>query len=367
MNEKTILILVNKQTTVINFRLEVVAALVQAGYHVYVSVPEGDRLHEIEAVGAQIIQTDVSRHGTNPLEDFKLMLTYKKLIRKTNPNLVLTYTIKPNIYGGMASALCGVPYVANITGLGTAVENGGLMQKLTLFLYNLGLRKVQKVFFQNTENRRFFETHKIALGRHDSLPGSGVNLEKFTLLPYPESDTVEFGFISRIMKEKGIEQYVDTAKAIREKYPNTRFHVVGFGEPEYEERMRKLDAEGVLVFHGLSKDVRKEIQNFHCVIHPTFYPEGMSNVLLESAASGRPIISTDRFGCREAIDDGVNGYIVRERDSADLIEKTEKFLQLSPEAREEMGKRGREKVVREFDRNIVVQKYLDVAAEATKE
>lgn len=367
MNGKTILILVNKQTTVINFRLEVVAALVRAGYNVYVSVPEGDRLHEIEAVGAKIIRTNVSRHGTNPLEDFKLMLTYKKQIRETKADLVLTYTIKPNIYGGMASAICGVPYVANITGLGTAVENGGLMQKLTLFLYKLGLRKVQKVFFQNTENRRFFETHKIALGRHDSLPGSGVNLEKFTLLPYPESDTVEFGFVSRIMKEKGIEQYVDTAKAIRAKYPNTRFHVVGFGEPEYEARMQQLDAEGVIVFHGLSNDVRREIASFHCVIHPTFYPEGMSNVLLESAASGRPIISTDRFGCREAIDDGVNGYVVRERDSADLIEKTEKFLQLSPEAREEMGKRGREKVAREFDRNIVVQKYLDVAAEATKE
>lgn len=192
-----------------------------------------------------------------------------------------------------------------------------------------------------------------------------MNLTKFTLLPYPAGDTVEFGFVSRIMKEKGIEQYIDTAKAVREKYPNTRFHVVGFGEAEYEERMRELDREGVLVFHGLSNDVRKEIANFHCVIHPTFYPEGMSNVLLESAASGRPIISTDRFGCREAIDDGVTGFIVRERDSADLIEKTEQFLQLTPTEREEMGKRGREKVEREFDRNIVVRKYLDTAAEYT--
>lgn len=365
MNGKTILILVNKQTTVINFRLEVVAALVKSGYSVHVSVPEGDRLGEIEAVGANVIKTDVARHGTNPLEDFKLMLQYRKLIREIRPDLVLTYTIKPNIYGGMASALCGVPYIANITGLGTAVENGGLMQKLTLFLYKLGLRKAKKVFFQNTENRRFFETHKIACGKHDSLPGSGVNLTKFQLLPYPQGDMVEFGFVSRIMKEKGIGQYIDTAKAIREKYPNTRFHVVGFGEAEYEERMRQLDREGVLVFHGLSNDVRKEIQSFHCVIHPTFYPEGMSNVLLESAASGRPIISTDRFGCREAIDDGVNGFIVRERDSADLIEKTERFLQLTPQEREEMGKRGREKMEREFDRNIVVQKYLDAAAQYT--
>ncbi len=366
MADKTILILVNKQTTVINFRLEVVATLVKAGYAVYVSVPEGDRLREIEAVGAQIIKTDVARHGTNPLQDFGLMLQYVKLIRKINPNLVLTYTIKPNIYGGMACSLTGIPYIANITGLGTAVENGGMMQKLTLFLYKLGLRKAKKVFFQNAENRRFFEAHKIALGRHDSLPGSGVNLEKFSLLDYPESDTVEFAFISRIMREKGIEQYLDTARYITKKYPNTRFHVVGFGEPEYEEKMKQLDREGLIVFHGLSNDVRAEIQNMHCIIHPTFYPEGMSNVLLESAACGRPIISTDRFGCREAIDDGVTGFIVREQDSADLIEKTEKFLSLSFAQRKEMGLRGREKVSREFDRNIVVQKYLEAAAQYAK-
>lgn len=363
MSEKTILVLVNKQTTVINFRLEVVAALVQAGYTVYVSVPDGDRLGEIEAVGAKIIKTDVARHGTNPLQDFALMLKYVKLIRKIKPQLVLTYTIKPNIYGGMASTLCRVPYIANITGLGTAVESGGMMQKLTLFLYKLGLRKASKVFFQNAENRRFFETHKIALGQHDSLPGSGVNLEKFKLLDYPADGIVNFAFISRIMREKGIEEYLETAKYITEKYPNTRFHVVGFGEPEYEERMQQLDREGLIVFHGLSKDVREKIKDMHCIIHPTFYPEGMSNVLLESAACGRPIISTDRFGCREAIDDGVNGYIVKERDSADLIEKTETFLSLTYEQRRNMGLCGREKVSREFDRNIVVKKYLDAAAQ----
>ncbi|MGN0571793.1 MAG: glycosyltransferase family 4 protein [Candidatus Fimenecus sp.] len=362
MSAKTILILVNKQTTVINFRLEVVQALVQAGYTVYVSVPEGDRLKEIEAVGAHIVKTEVARHGTNPVQDFALMLRYVKLIRTIKPQLVLTYTIKPNIYGGMACSVTGTPYIANITGLGTAVENGGMLQKLTVFLYRVGLRKAKKVFFQNAENRRFFETRRIALGRHDSLPGSGVNLEKFRLLDYPETDTVEFAFISRIMREKGIEEYLETAKYITEKYPNTRFHVCGFGEQDYEDRMQQLDREGLIVYHGLLTDVRVMLKDAHCVIHPTFYPEGMSNVLLESAASGRPIISTDRFGCREAIDDGVNGFIIRERDSRDLIEKTERFLSLSFEERKQMGIRGREKVAREFDRNIVVQKYLDAAA-----
>lgn len=361
MNKNTILVLANKYTTIVNFRLEVMEALVKAGYDVYVSLPDHERLKEIEAVGAKTIITEISRRGTNPIEDLKLMPTYRKLIRRLKPSLVLTYTIKPNVYGGMACALCKVPYVANITGLGTAVENGGLMQKLTMFLYRLGLGKANAVFFQNSENRAFFEKHRIAIGKHDSLPGSGVNLEKFHLMEYPADGEVHFAFISRIMREKGIEQYLDTARAIREKHDNVFFHVCGFGDEVYENKMAALDKEGLIIFHGLLDDVRVMLKDAHCVIHPTFYPEGMSNVLLESAASGRPIISTDRPGCREAIDHTVNGYLVREQDSEDLIEKTEAFLALSYAERKEMGLKGREKVAKEFNRNIVVEKYLEKA------
>lgn len=367
MSERAVkvLILVNKETTVVNFRLEVVAALVQAGYEVFVSVPKGDRLGEIEAVGAKIILTPMEKESTNPVKDLKLLKTYKRLIRETGADVVLTYTIKPNVYGGMAAASCGVPYVANITGLGTALENPGILQKIAILLYKRGFSKVSRVFFQNAENRAFFEEKKIARGKYASLPGSGVNLERFSLLPYPPADTVDFAFISRIRREKGIEQYVDAARAIREKYPNTRFHVCGFGDDFYEARMKQLHEEGVIIYHGLLKDVRVMLKDTHCVIHPTYYPEGMSNVLLESAATGHPIISTDRAGCREAIDHGVNGYLIREQDSADLIEKVETFLGLSYEERRDMGLRGREKVEREFDRQIVVRRYLETVAELT--
>lgn len=364
--KKTILILVNKQTTIVNFRLEVVAALVKEGYKVVVSVPDGDRLGEIEAVGAEIIRTPMEKESTNPIKDISLMLKYKKMIKTVRPDLVLTYTIKPNVYGGLAASLKKVPYVANITGLGTALENKGFMQKIAVTLYKIGFRKINKVFFQNSENRAFFEEKKIALGKHSSLPGSGVNLEKFHVLDFPEDGAIHFAFISRIRKEKGIEQYIDTARAIREKYPDAVFHVCGFGDDYYEERMKALSDEGVIVYHGLLNDVRIMLKDVHCVIHPTYYPEGMSNVLLESAASGRAIISTDRAGCREAIDDGVNGYIIKQKDSADLIEKVEKFLSLSYDEKRAMGLRGREKVEREFDRNIVVRNYLDTAAELTK-
>ena len=359
MKKKTILILANKQTTFINVRLEVVAALVIEGYKVYVSVPDGDRLHEIENVGAIVIKTQFEKNGTNPVEDFKLMLHYRKLIRETKADIVLTYTIKPNVYGGMAAALTNTSYIANITGLGTAVENGGMMQKLTLFLYKLGICRVSKVFFQNSENRKFFEKHKIAMGKHDSIPGSGVNLTKFSLMDFPTKDTTEFAFISRIMREKGIDEYIEAAKFITKKYPNTVFHVAGFGDDYYENKMRQLHEEGIIQYHGLLKDVRILLKNVHCVIHPTFYPEGMSNVLLESAASGRVIISTNRPGTREAINDGVNGFLVKEKDSKDLIEKVESFLLLPYEEKKHMGSCGRKKVEREFDRNDVIQKYID--------
>ncbi len=362
---KTVLILVNKQTTIVNFRLEVVAALVKEGYRVVVSVPEGDRLDEIRAVGAEILVTPMEKDSTDPVKDLALLRRYRKMIKEVGADVVLTYTIKPNVYGGMAAASRGVPYVANITGLGTALEGKGLLHKIAVTLYKRGFRKISKVFFQNAENRAFFEKKRIAVGKHDSLPGSGVNLEKFSLLDYPPADTVEFAFISRIRKEKGIEQYIDAARAIREKYPNTRFHVCGFGDDYYEARMRQLHEEGVIVYHGLLKDVRVIQKDIHCVIHPTYYPEGMSNVLLESAASGRAIISTDRAGCREAIDHGVNGYLVREQDSADLIEKVEAFMRLTYEEKKAMGLKGREKVRREFDRNIVVGRYLDTVAELT--
>lgn len=362
---KKILVIVNKPTTIVQFRLEVVAALVKVGYEVYVSVPDGNRIDEIEAVGAKIIITQFDKDNTDPIKDISLMHEYKKIMRQIKPDLVLTYTIKPNVYGGMAAAALGIPYVANITGLGIAFEKKGAMQNLVTILYKYGFRKINKVFFQNSQNRSVFESKKIASGKHFLLPGSGVNLEKFHLLDYPEDDVIHFAFISRIRKEKGIEQYIDTARYIKAKYPNTCFHVCGYGDEEHENRMRQLHNEGLIVYHGLLKDTRVVLKDVHCVIHPTYYPEGMSNVLLESAASGRPIISTDRPGCREAIDDGKNGFLIKEQDSVDLIEKVEKFMALSHEDKKVMGLKGREKVAKEFDRNIVVKHYLDTAAELT--
>jgi len=360
--------LVNKETTILQFRLEVVDALVKSGYEVIVSTPNtNNRISEIEAVGANVIITHMEKDSTDPVKDIILLNTYRKLIKKTCADIVLTYTIKPNVYGGMAAASLGVPYVANITGLGTALENHSVLQKIAIVLYKIGFRKISKVFFQNTENRQFFLDKKIAVDKHELLPGSGVNLKKFVLMEYPESNTIEFAFVSRIREEKGIEQYIEMARCIKEKYPNTHFHVCGYGSQEYEERMKQLHKEGLIIYHGYLTDVREVLKSVHCVIHPTYYPEGMSNVLLESSACGRAIISTDRAGCKEAIENGINGYLIREKDTMDLIEKVECFINLSYEQKREMGLKGRAKVEREFDRNIVVERYLETVKKLIEE
>ena len=277
---------------------------------------------------------------------------------EVKPDVVLGYTIKPNIYGAIAAGEKNIPFVANITGLGTAVENPGLSQKITVALYHIAFRKVQKVFFQNTENQQFFIDHKIAIGKHGLLPGSGVNLARFDVKPYPTDDTIRFVFISRIMKEKGIDQYLDAAKAIREKHPNTEFHICGFCEAEYEGKLNEYNDNGTVIYHGMINNVSEFLEGMNCVVHPTYYPEGLSNVLLEGSASGRPIITTDRSGCCEVVEDGINGYMIPQKNSEKLIEAIEKFLKLSNKEKKAMGLAARAKVEREFDRQIVVEAYM---------
>lgn len=352
-----ILIIANNDIGLYKFRRELIERLLET-HEVHICLPNGEYVKELVKLGCVYHACEFDRHGTNPFTEVKLVAHYKKLVRMIAPGIVFTYTVKPNIYAGIACASLNIPYVANITGLGTAIENGGVMQKILLPLCKIGLRKAQKVFFQNEENRDFMLSKGVIKGEYDLLPGSGVNLREYKTSEYPSDETVRFAFISRIMKEKGIDQYLDAAEYIRAKYPDTEFHVCGFCEQAYEERLRELHNKGIIHYHGMIRDVKAFLKEIHCTIHPTYYPEGLSNVLLESCASARPIITTNRSGCREVVDDAVNGYVVREKDSDDLIEKVEKFLLLSYEQKKDMGLRGREKVEREFDRNIVVEKYL---------
>lgn len=355
---KKVLILANNDVGLYKFRKELIQELVKK-YKVYISLPDGEFVQQLKQLGCIFIDTPISRRGTNPLTDFKLFIKYKKIIRGIKPDIVLTYTIKPNVYGGLACKLEGIPYLTNITGLGTAVENGGALQKITLTLYKLALSKANCIFFQNKENENFFVEKQIIQGKHKLIPGSGVNLDYYSLLDYPADDVINFIFIARVMKEKGIEQYLEAAEYIRDKYPNTIFHILGYCEETYENKLKKMQDRGYIQYHGMQNDIREFHKTSHCIIHPTYYPEGMSNVLLEAAACGRAIITTNRSGCREIVENEVNGYIIEQQNSPELIQKIERFLSLSYEEKKEMGNFGRRKVEREFDRQIVIQEYLN--------
>lgn len=364
-DRKKVLFLVNHDVVIYNFRLEIVERLLQEGYEVHISSPYGERIDDLVKLGAVWHDITIDRHGMNPAKEWKLFYEYKQLLKEVKPDIILGFTIKPNIYGAIAAKQAHIPFVANITGLGTAVEDSGWKQKIFIALYKYAFTDVQRVFFQNTENQQFFIKHKIALKKQKLLPGSGVNVDRFPLRAYPEagdgkSETpVRFAFISRIMKEKGIDQYLEAAKAVKKEYPATEFHICGFCEKEYEGQLDEYNKNGIVIYHGMIRDVSTFLKNIHCVIHPTYYPEGLSNVLLEACSSGRPIITTDRSGCREVVEDGINGYMIQEKNNAELIRAIRKFLALCNDNRMQMGLAGRKKVVREFNRMIVVDSYVE--------
>lgn len=361
MNNR-ILVLSNSWGGLYSFRKEVFQSFRDKGFEVYISCPLVDdelKAKWFENIGCKCINTQFNRQGTNPVADIRLMFTYRKLIKEIEPFVVLSYTIKPNLYGGMACALCKVPQIANITGLGAAVEYPGLMQKFTIMLYKLGLRKTHMTFFQNNANMQYCKNHGMVNDNVALIPGSGVNLHYHEQKPFPaETEPVRFVFCSRIRLEKGIEEYIAVAQHCFDKEYNTEFIVLGPCEGDYENRLNELTQKGVLKYVGPQSDVRPFFASGQCTVHPTFYPEGMSNVLLESCATGRAIITTNRPGCKEIVDDGINGFIINQQDCNDLTSKVEIFLALPYEKRKEMGESARRKVEREFDRQIVIDAYL---------
>lgn len=357
--KKTILILTNSIGGLHSFRKEVVKAICDEGFKVYISVPaEASQAEYFREIGCEIILTEFNRRGVNPLADFMLMMAYRKLMKKLKPVAVLTYTIKPNIYGGMAARLCHVPQLANVTGLGDAVENGGWMQKLTVTLYKMGLGKARRIFFQNASNREFGIRMGIADESSILLPGSGVNLQHHTYQEYPADERkIRFLYIGRVLKDKGAEELFEAAKVIKEKYPQAEFQIVGNVEGDYQKQLDELVAKGAIRFLGPQSDVRPFIGAVECTIMPSYH-EGMSNVNLESAANGRPVITTNVPGCKETVDDGKTGFLCEARSSKSLIDTIECFIALPYIQKAQMGQEGRKKAEQEFDRQTVVSAYL---------
>lgn len=358
MNKK-VLILTNSIGGLHSFRKEVVKAIIDDGFEVIISAPEMvSKAEYFKGIGCKIELLAFNRRGMSPLADIKQMFNYRIMIKHLQPVAVLTYTIKPNIYGGMAARLCGIPQLANVTGLGDAIENGGWMQKLTVMLYKLGLGKAHRIFFQNRCNRDFCIRKGIAKDSSVLLPGSGVNLNHHTYQEYPADDgKVRFLFIGRMLKDKGIEEFFETARTIHAKYPNTEFQVLGDMEGPFQQELDNLIEKGIIIHLGLTSDVRPYIGKVECTIMPSYH-EGMSNVNLESAANGRPVITTDVPGCRETVDDCKTGYLCEAKSAESLTAAVERFIALPYSQKKMMGENGRKKVEQEFDRQIVIDAYL---------
>ena len=359
MEKKKVVLIGNHHIVIYNFRRELIQRLIKEGYEVIVVLPVTEEAERIRSLGCKLIDIPVDRRGINPFKDGKLFLRYRKKLKEIRPEMVFTYTIKPNIYGGLACRLLKIPYVCTITGLGKGIENGGIIRAISLWLYSVALKKVKKVFFQNETNRELFAKRNIGKGRYGLVKGSGVNLEAFSQKPFPaETEPIRFIYVARIAKLKGIDAFLDMAETIKAKYPITEFHILGFWEEDYKERVTGLCEQGIISYHGMQPDVIPFLEQCQCLVHPS-HIEGMSNACLEAAAVGRAIIASDIPGCRECVEDGITGYLHEPDNSLDLIEKIEKFITLPYNERKRMGELGRKKMEAEFSRENVVEAYME--------
>ncbi len=356
-----IIFLTDHHVDIYKWRKELIFKLLEKEYEVVLALPYGEMIDNLTERGCKFVDVKIDRRGKNIFKDLILLKKYVSVLRSEKPDCVLTYGTKPNIYGGMVCRLLGVNYIENINGLGSAVgEKEGLITRLMIFLYKRAIKKANCVFYQNTYNKAYFDEHKIFKGKNRLIPGSGVNVDEYVALPFPKENPCVFTFIARIMKEKGIDEFLGAAKILKGKYlENVQFNVLGECEEDYKKILADYQSDGIIVYHGMQKEVKKFIEKSHCIVMPSYYGEGMSNSLLESASSARAVITTGMPGCGEIVDNAVTGFVVDKKNIADLSEKMECFLKMENSKREEMGAAGRQKMISQFDRNIVVGSYLE--------
>lgn len=378
---KKILILSNSASGLYEFRTELIQNLL-GDHEVYISLPEepDDKyVAEFAGKGCHMIHTPFERRGMNPARDYDLLKAYKQIMRDICPDVVFTYTIKPNIYGGLAAKSLKIPYFTNVTGLGTAILGGGVLARGLMCLYRLATRQAACIFFQNSSNLEFMTSHGIGgRGNVRLLPGSGVNLSVHSYRPYPsDEDGIRILSVLRIMEDKGMEELLkaidvlgtsaeaDTGQTenATEVTADKRIHFTIAGNyeeetrAEYEPEIERLSAEGKLTYLGFVDEMDPVYADSHIVAHPSYH-EGLSNVCLEAAACGRPVVTTDIPGCRETVNDE-SGILCKPRSSFEFIRALEKMIALTSAEREAMGRAGRTHVEKNFDRNLVIRAYRE--------
>jgi len=360
-----ILIICNYSSGLYTFRGMLIQELIKNGHTVKAIVPEIADEHEKEAernlekLQCMLKRIPMERRGMNPIHDLMLMKAYYRIVKNMKPDLVLTYTIKPNIYGGMVCRMLKVPYVVNITGLGTAFQGKGMLKKLVTGMYKTALKKVKVVFFENVENRDTFVNEKIIQkNKTHVLAGAGVDLKHFYYAEYPkEDDIIRFLFIGRVMREKGIDELFQVMQKLNENGYKCSLDVLGGFEENYSDKIKAYEKEGWLHYQGYQNDVRPFIEKSHCFVLPSWH-EGMANTNLENAAMGRPVITSRIHGCMEAVEDGKTGYLCEKQNMDSLYQVMNKICNLPYEVRREMGMQGRKQMKNHFDKCVIVEETL---------
>lgn len=348
-----------------NFRGGLIRRLLEERAAVTVVAPPDMFSEKLAGMGCEVIGLPMDNKGTHPVRDLRTLRDFHRVYRQVRPEVVLHFTIKPVIYGSLAARMLGIPVANTITGLGTAFLREGWLMRVVESLYRVSQRWPQRVFFQNRDDHDLFVGRGLVPAeKAERLPGSGVDLERFAPAAYPGNPAPVFLLVARLLRDKGVVEFVEAARRVRAHHPRARFQLLGpLGVANRTaipaEEVAGWVAEGVVEYLGETGDVRPALAAADCVVLPS-YREGVPRTLLEAAALGRPLIATDVPGCREVVADGDNGYLCRAQDANDLADRMDRFIGLPVGARQALGEAGRAKVEREFDERMVIGRYLDV-------
>lgn len=365
VSKKRILLSCNTSWNLHNYRSGLIQTLIEKDYEITIVAPM-DRFSDLlKKKGCKTANITIDSKGTNIFRDIKTIRDYYKIYKSLRPDLVMHFTIKPVIYGSLATRLLNIPVLNSITGLGVVFTNTSWVTAITSFLYRLSFSKADSIFFQNTDDKELFIKKKLVKPEICNLvPGSGVDIDKFRPSKLPDSSNeFRFLFMGRLLWDKGVAELASAAEKLKKKYPHVKVQFLGYLDVENPRAVSRKDIDrwtqkGVIEYLGSTDDVVPYIENSHCIVLPSYYREGIPRSLLEAAAMARPLITTDNIGCREVVDHEINGFLCHPRDAEDLADKMEQMFLLSSEQRNEMGRKGREKVVREMDENIVITKYI---------
>ncbi len=348
-----------------NFRKNTILALIECGYCVVAIAPQDEYSDKLKNLGCQFVHVDIDQGGTNPIRDIKTFFGFYRIYQNSDIDVILNFTPKNNIYSTLAASLNGVKSINNIAGLGALFINESFTSKIARFLYRLSQCRASMLFFQNEEDRSLFLEKKIAtLVKADRLPGSGVDLNRFVSSVAPNDGVFRFLLIARMLFDKGVGHYAKAARALKAKYGDkVEFQLLGFLDVNNPSAVSKFDMqawvdEGIVNYIGTSDNVEQDIAKVDCMVLPSYYREGVPKSLLEAGAMAKPIITTDNVGCRETVDDGVNGFLCEPRSTDSLIEKMELMIVMTYGERLKMGRNSRLKIESEFDEKIVIEKYI---------